>query len=992
MMKRLSDIKIQSKLFLAFGALISLLIILAVITQAQINSNDKNNNELISSFIERQSSVLGAIAEVSRMRYVNLVKAFLVVDGSNDDSNKQAIADMQESYNAHSKQFLAHLNDYRNNVTDERIFTEQDKQQRLQVVDEIVYLLTNVYQPKIAGLDTALYSADKAAVAEMEKELLDVGEQIYNRMDILYTMVTLSVEIVAEKTKINSQQTVYMLFGLAAILTVLSVFIALFMTKTIRKPIEQMEKAVFEIAKGNLTYPIRSTHNDEFGMLANSIGNMVDSISEMNKVVTVMDHLDTMVIVIDLDHNLVYINRRLADNFGVDYENYKGQKCYKALRNLPLPCYICQLPDLLPLRDTFPTRDYEFMHDETSNAWYGGKTAIIRWVDGSTVFFQTLKNESEKKKHQEVVEAASFAKSAFLANMSHELRTPLNVVVGLADLQLEDKSLPEDTRENLHKISNAGNTLLDIVNDILDISKIESGKFILAPVEYHMASLLNDTAILVTSRIKEKPLVFRLNIGDDLPSKLYGDDLRVKQILNNLLSNAIKFTRKGDIELSVHCTREDSAHVWMDISVKDSGVGIRPEDLKKLFSNYNQVDVQANRKVEGTGLGLVITKDLVESMDGNISVESEYGKGSTFSVRIRQGFVSETPIGAAVFENLRKFRYNENKRHFDNMLVRADLSYAKVLVVDDVQANLDVAAGLMRKYKMQVDCVTSGQAAIDRIALGKPLYNAIFMDHMMPEMDGIETADRIRELATDYARAIPIIALTANAVVGTEELFYEHGFQGFISKPIDLMRLDSVIKQYIKDKHVMDEIPGIDMQRGLAICAGDQHIYRLAVRSYVSDTTVFLENMRGVTEKTLPDYAIAVHGLKSASANIGANAIREAAINLEELALKNDLQGVLAKNDYFLQELDSLVSAIKNWLATQDEQVIKPRLPAPNRALLARLRQSCENYDMDGIDKAMDELDSASYDSDAELIAWLKEKAANFCYIEIAEQLAEYKS
>jgi CheY-like chemotaxis protein len=244
-------------------------------------------------------------------------------------------------------------------------------------------------------------------------------------------------------------------------------------------------------------------------------------------------------------------------------------------------------------------------------------------------------------------------------------------------------------------------------------------------------------------------------------------------------------------------------NVWMEIAIKDTGVGINEESLKKLFTDYYQVESLAMRKVEGTGLGLSITKKLVEMMGGDISAESRVGMGSIFCVRILQGYVDNTPIGPVIAENLRNFRYAEDKRIVSKKLVRPDMSFAKVLVVDDMQTNLDVAAGLLGKYKMQVDCLLSGQEAIERIRLGgqlppaAPVYNVIFMDHMMPEMDGIETVNAIRNLDSEYAKKTPIIALTANAIQGTEEMFYAQGFQAFLSKPIDIMQLDSVIRKWI---------------------------------------------------------------------------------------------------------------------------------------------------------------------------------------------------
>jgi PAS domain S-box-containing protein len=620
---------------------------------------------------------------------------------------------------------------------------------------------------------------------------------------------------------------------------------------------------------------------------------------------------------------------------------------------------------------------------------------------------------TKRKAMEEEVRAASRAKSAFLANMSHEIRTPLNVIIGLTDLTLEDDNLNKHTTDNLVKISNAGGTLLSIVNDILDFSKIESGRLELNPVEYYTSSLLNDVITLVVTRLGEKPITFRLNVSDDLPAKLYGDDLRVKQIFTNLLSNSAKYTHQGSIELSVSCTRESNV-VWMEVVVSDTGIGIREEDLEKLFSDYNQVDTKANRNIEGTGLGLAITKSLVNMMGGEIRAESEYGKGSTFRLRIWQGFVGDAPIGAETAEKLRNFSYTEGKRIITKKLVRRNLSYARVLVVDDMQTNLDVAAGLLRKYKMKVDCLGSGQEAIGRIRQGTPAYNAVFMDHMMPGMDGIEAADAIRALGTEYARKLPIIALTANAIQGTEEMFYKHGFQAFITKPIDIMELDSVIKKWVhdeaqgtpsdvlgsgaspaselipedkNDENAAMHIPGVDTEKGISLYAGEMDIYLPLLRSYASNTPGILDKLRNVSPETLPDYVIAVHGLKGISASIGAQAIRDAALNLETISRAGDLGGVLALNDKLIKDTETLVANLKAWLERYDSRNAKPRLKAPDRELLEKLRQSCENYDMGGIDQAMSELESTNYEEGAELLAWLRERIDVSELAEAAERL-----
>jgi PAS domain S-box-containing protein len=413
---------------------------------------------------------------------------------------------------------------------------------------------------------------------------------------------------------------------------------------------------------------------------------------------------------------------------------------------------------------------------------------------------QAKKASAEAMKAYAEAETASEAKSRFIANMSHEMRTPMNVIVGLTDLMLEEENVPEEVKDTLKKINTAGNTLTGLINDVLDISKIESGKQNLNPVQYEVASFLNDIITLNMIRIGEKPVEFKLDIDEEMPRTLFGDDLRVKQILNNLLGNAFKYTERGSVTLGVVASPRDGDNVWVTFSITDTGIGIREEDIKKLFSDYNQVNARANRKIEGTGLGLSITKKFVEMMGGEIAVESEYGKGTTFRARIRQGFVTDTHIAPEIVENLRDFRYTDRKKQTQGKIVRADLSHAKVLVVDDFPMNLDVASGMLRKYKMQVDCVTNGQEAVDRIAAGKPKYNAVFMDHMMPGMDGVEATKLIRALDTGYAKKIPIIALTANAVAGSEQMFLDNGFNAFLPKPFNSVLLDVVINQWVVKK------------------------------------------------------------------------------------------------------------------------------------------------------------------------------------------------
>jgi len=683
-----------------------------------------------------------------------------------------------------------------------------------------------------------------------------------------------------------------------------------------------------------------------------------------------------------------------------------------------------------------------------------GLCALVVALIAYIIVFNFQRISDQNSRLEELLKKAidsSEAKTRFLASMSHEMRTSLNVIIGLTNLVMCETDFQKYKNDNLQKINNAGIDLLGIVNDLLDISKIESGKFSLTPAEYDMASMLNDAVTQNMVRIAEKPIDFFLEINDDLPSRLYGDELRVKQILNNLLSNAFKYTYEGAVGVNVSCIPGNDNDVWMEITVSDTGIGIQPEDLKNIFTEYNQVHITANSKTESTGLGLSITRKLVELMEGTIFVESEYGRGSIFQIRIRQGFVSDAKIGSTVAENLRKFRYKDNKNQFGNSIVWADLSLARVLVVDDVQTNLDVMTGLLHKYKMRADCVTSGQEAIEQI-IRKPAYNAIFLDHMMPGMDGVETIKAIRAIGTVYAKTVPIIALTANAVANNEKMLMDNGFQAFISKPIDLKKLDIVIRQWIRDKlkekplvseqlisplysgenatvyekefnypimkfpqfgHTWDDrqishsvngkdtlipqninfngIPRVDATNGLSSFGYEVETYLSVLNSYYVNTPIIIEKLRNVTEETLQDYAIAIHGLKSASGSIGADETMKAALDLELLAKSGNFTEVIARNETFLKDTENLLDGIQAWLKELDDNNPKPLLHAPDRDVLAFLRQSCEIYDMDGIDSAMEELEKANYETGGSLIVWLREKIDAMEFSEVVARLIEYE-
>jgi len=385
---------------------------------------------------------------------------------------------------------------------------------------------------------------------------------------------------------------------------------------------------------------------------------------------------------------------------------------------------------------------------------------------------------------------AAKSKSDFLANMSHEIRTPINSVLGMNEMILRESSETQ-IREYASNVENSGKMLLSLINDILDFSKIESGKMDLVLVKYSMSSLLNDVCNMIMSRVKEKNLVFVTDISEDIPEYLYGDEVRIKQIVTNLLTNAVKYTETGTVTLSARHTEGDFNNITLEFAVKDTGKGIKPEDRDKLFESFQRVDEVRNRNIEGTGLGLAITSRLVSLMEGSVSVESEYGKGSTFIVSIPQKAVKAEKIGN--FKERFKNTSSIKKVYKESFVAPS----AKVLIVDDVRVNLLVAKSLLKQTKMQIDTAAGGEAAIAK--LKEQQYDVVLLDHMMPGMDGIETLEVIKD--EHIADGVTFIALTANAVSGAQKKYLDVGFDDYLSKPIEGKELEKMMIKWLpKDK------------------------------------------------------------------------------------------------------------------------------------------------------------------------------------------------
>jgi signal transduction histidine kinase/CheY-like chemotaxis protein len=781
---------------------------------------------------------------------------------------------------------------------------------------------------------------------------------------------------------------------------------------------------------------------------------------------------------------IIFINDDSKEYYNIK-DDCIGKVCYKVFQEeRDARCSFCPCIQL----DKDPGKVIEWIEYSTATKrHYRNKSCYITWPGDISVHLRFSVDITELFTAKEEAVTANRVKSDFLARMSHEIRSPMNVILGITEMQLEKGGLTPDIAEALDKVHDSGYLLLNIINDILDLSKIESGKMELTPVTYELASVINSTVQLNVMRFENKPIQFILKVDENIPAALFGDDLRIKQILNNIISNAFKYTESGEVEMSVSAEVPGPNNpVTLIIRVRDTGRGMNQEQINRLFEDYSRFNLESNRQIEGTGLGMSITKHFIDMMSGEITVKSEPGKGSEFTLQIPQGYVNSTVLGKEGTNNLqqscvgkkamqkkanritreympygkvlvvddmepnlyvakgllapygvsmetassgreaiekikdgqiydvifmdhympemdgmeavtiiRDLGYKKpiialtanalvgqakvflengfdgfiskpiDTRQIDstlNKLIRdqypeetvkaarqikskmekkanselPDLSQLKALIVDDFQPNLNVAAGMLRKFKIQADCVLSGKEAIERIKNGEPEYNIIFMDLMMPDMDGMEATRTIRALGTEYADNIPVIALSAIITDETDEkkkALLDNGFQTIIYKPLTVAKVEAFINDWLydnlfsnaigsdrKENDVKIDIPGVDEAKIMEIYDGDLEIFLPVLRSYLSVIPETLEKMSQVSKETLAQYTVTVHGLKSVSDSIGAEAARKMAYELEVAAKNGNLSLILVKNGAVIKYVKELLGEIQKWLNKVDSQ------------------------------------------------------------------------
>lgn len=541
----------------------------------------------------------------------------------------------------------------------------------------------------------------------------------------------------------------------------------------------------------------------------------------------------------------------------------------------------------------------------------------------------------EKNMLEEVVRANK-AKSQFLANMSHEIRTPINGILGMDSVLLKECH-DENLREYAKNIQSAGQSLLSIINDILDISKIESGKMEILTIRYQLFSVLNDCYNLTKIKLQNKPVSFIMQINEKLPSWLYGDEVRIRQIINNFLSNAVKYTKEGNITFELDFEEKTDEQILLVITVRDTGIGIKEEDLGKLFESFTRIEEKRNRNIEGTGLGLNLTKNLVNLMGGEVFAESTYGKGSCFTAKIPQKIADAKPMG-----DFGK-RYQQYLSTSDDDKLSFLAPDAKILVVDDVTMNLKVVEGLLKATKIQIDTAVSGSECLECVKT--TTYQMIFLDHMMPEMDGLETLEHMKNLADNPNAQTPVIMLTANAIVGAKEEYIEAGFTDYLTKPIRETELLEMILKYLPKELVcenggqgieksqdaqdmeqpeaggegaeplqrLEQLEGLDVKTGLTYCMNEEDFYIEMLQEFLqADKASQLKHF--LAEEDWDNYRTTVHALKSTSLTIGAAHLSGEAKALEMAAKEGNMDYIRSHHDGVMDEYKELTDHLKEIL------------------------------------------------------------------------------
>ena len=761
---------------------------------------------------------------------------------------------------------------------------------------------------------------------------------------------------------------VYMAFLLAEIMTTIGIIISSYcsqrsmpnkgkihflMIAAMLSPMLLLSLRILKILKGDDPTPLGILLSCIFMSIAVVKYGLFDPVKNAKNYI--IDNLKEAVIVTDADHRFLFLNS-MADKIITSINKEQGystdDKIYAFIQGS---------------QDFFDWKDRHYQVEETvlkDNELIQGYMMTI--VDVTKIIEQ---NHLMKRLVLQT-EDANRAKTNFVSNMSHEIRTPMNSIVGITEILLRSRHSPKE-QEYLLNIQSSGRVLLTIINDVLDCSKMEAGKMQLFDEPYDTCSLFHDLRISMENRIGHSGLELIYDIDQDIPCKLKGDMGRIRQVIINLVNNAIKYTEKGSVRFSVHVRQKNTDKVMLYYEVADTGIGIRKEDQKILFDAFQRVEMDRNRYVEGTGLGLTISQNLVNMMGGVIEVESEYGKGSRFFFTIEQTIIDPTPVSAVNYNGQKD---NVTEKEAECLFIAPE---AHILLVDDNELNLVVAKELLKPLRMQIDTAENGLQAVKMVRGSQ--YDLVLMDHMMPVMDGIEAAKAIRALPEDKYQKLPIIALTANAMVDARKEFLNAGMNGFVAKPIDFARICNQLKLWLPKDLVRDvpkeeakklladdlsdrEIQPEDPQMGFSFEEGVNHCGSKA--ALMKTIRIFYRTIDSKADKIeqclkeglISDYVVEVHALKSSALLIGAVPLSEAAKELEGYGKQGKTELLEEKTPDLLAMYRDFKDILKPY-ADKEEAARQEASNGEWCQALQQIHQCIEQFDLDGVDRIMEKLE-----------------------------------
>ena len=559
--------------------------------------------------------------------------------------------------------------------------------------------------------------------------------------------------------------------------------------------------------------------------------------------------------------------------------------------------------------------------------------AIVRTLINRLISWQDSVNLQLKQASNTAV-AASQAKSQFLAQMSHEIRTPINAVLGMNEMILRE-SKNEDILDYATSIRSAGRTLLTLINSILDFSKIEDGKMEIIPVRYETTILIDDLVNMIADKVNKKGLEFKTEIDSNLPKILYGDDVRVRQVITNILTNAVKYTHEGSVTLSMSGAAIDEDTFELNVKVSDTGIGIRAEDMSKLFQSFQRLDEEKNRNIEGTGLGIAIVQKLLAMMGSQLEVASEYGKGSTFSFKLTQKIIDKNPIGNYAQHHTIRTEDDDAEKNF------LHARKAKILAVDDNNLNLKVITGLLKRNEIVPDLAESGKQCIEMAK--KNFYHIIFLDNMMPGMNGVETLKKMQS-ENILSENTAVIMLTASAIAGMRETYLREGFDDYLSKPIEVNELEEILAKHLpeeivsygdeeefsepeeieeiddpetfsaKERKIFEETcPDFDLDTGLSYCMDSKSFLIEIMREFKEDKKA-AAIQAAFDAEDWKNYQVLVHALKSTALTIGAKDLSESAKEMELAAKEHKIDLIKIAHEILMEDYAKIRAEIKAWL------------------------------------------------------------------------------